>query len=111
MFDDLEILEYEEYAAYSLHNFVADVGGLLGFFLGCSILSLIEIVYFTFETCASRLKYYVVAHGEQRRYKNSIKSIKDKKGLDFIIRSNKVNNQIIMFPSRLHKNMATESHY
>ena len=52
---------------------VADVGGLLGFFLGCSILSLIEIVYFTFEMCISRLKYYIVAHGERRRYKKPLK--------------------------------------
>ena len=34
---------------------VADIGGLLGFFLGCSILSLIEIVYFLFDTCATSL--------------------------------------------------------
>ena len=35
---------------------VADIGGLLGFFLGCSILSLIEIIYFIFEMCCNKLK-------------------------------------------------------
>ena len=32
------------------------MGGVLGFFLGCSILSLIELIYFMFETCANSLR-------------------------------------------------------
>ncbi|KAG5683738.1 hypothetical protein PVAND_013003 [Polypedilum vanderplanki] len=39
--------EYETFVAYRLQNFIADLGGLLGLFLGCSILSLIELIFFT----------------------------------------------------------------
>jgi len=35
---------------------VADVGGLLRFFLGCSILSIIEIGYFIVESLSSKIK-------------------------------------------------------
>ena len=38
----LQIEVIEEYFLYGLPNFIADIGGNMGLFLGCSILSLIE---------------------------------------------------------------------
>ena len=38
----LQIEVIEEYFLYGLPNFIADIGGNLGLFLGCSILSMIE---------------------------------------------------------------------
>jgi hypothetical protein len=40
-----EIEEQENYATYTLENFVADLGGIIGLFLGFSILSLIELIF------------------------------------------------------------------
>ena len=50
----------------------ADVGGLLGFFLGCSILSFIEIVYFLFENCLSKLKDRFIKRGKNGNKKNAM---------------------------------------
>jgi amiloride-sensitive sodium channel len=41
----LTVEEQENYLAYTLQNFVADFGGLVGLFLGFSVLSLVEIIY------------------------------------------------------------------
>lgn len=44
--------EYESYVAYSLQNFIADCGGLIGLFLGFSLLSILEMVYNTILFCS-----------------------------------------------------------
>jgi len=44
-FDDFLVTEKERYSAYNLHQFIADCGGLIGLFTGCSILSIMEIFY------------------------------------------------------------------
>lgn len=31
--------------AYKIQNFVSDVGGLLGLFIGCSVISIVEVFY------------------------------------------------------------------
>lgn len=38
--------ESERYIAYKLQNFISDAGGLLGLFMGCSLISIVEIFYF-----------------------------------------------------------------
>lgn len=58
----------------NIHQVIADVGGLLGFFLGCSILSLIEIVYFLIQTCSSKLQSRLF--GMQKASKKKKKSNK-----------------------------------
>jgi hypothetical protein len=40
-----QITKTENFVAYKLQNFIADVGGLLGLFLGSSLLSLVELLY------------------------------------------------------------------
>ncbi|KAG5680506.1 hypothetical protein PVAND_010013 [Polypedilum vanderplanki] len=45
-FDETFIVEEESYAPYALQNFIADTGGLLGLFIGCSLLSFFELFYF-----------------------------------------------------------------
>jgi hypothetical protein len=52
--EDSMIEEQENYAVYNLENFIADLGGIIGLFLGFSILSLIELI---FEICESLFKY------------------------------------------------------
>ncbi|XP_070498133.1 pickpocket protein 28-like [Chironomus tepperi] len=107
MFDDFEILEYEEYAAYSLHNFVADVGGLLGFFLGCSILSIIEIVYFIIETCLGKFKYRFIKQRKNGSKKNAIQTIsREINDLVMIETSKGATHQKMFNPTRFHKRKA-----
>lgn len=43
-FGDSQILESTNYVTYKVQNFVSDIGGLAGLFLGFSLLSLFEIV-------------------------------------------------------------------
>ena len=45
---------------------VADVGGLLGFFLGCSILSIIEIGYFIIEALSRKIKEFSIGKTKKR---------------------------------------------
>lgn len=44
IFIDSEIIETTNYVTYNLQNFVADIGGLAGLFLGFSLLTLFEII-------------------------------------------------------------------
>jgi Amiloride-sensitive sodium channel len=48
--------EQERYIAYSIPQFVSDCGGLMGLFLGCSVLSLVEIFYHTIARCTEKKK-------------------------------------------------------
>lgn len=49
-FDQFQIKTNENYVAYKLQNLIAEFGGLLGLFMGCSVLSLIELLYFCFTS-------------------------------------------------------------
>lgn len=40
------IEEVEKFITYKLQNFIADIGGLLGLFMGCSLISIVEIFFF-----------------------------------------------------------------
>ncbi|CAG9808682.1 unnamed protein product [Chironomus riparius] len=53
-FNDHEVQIHETYVAYKVQNFIADLGGLLGLFLGCSLLSMIEVLYFIFMALKHR---------------------------------------------------------
>lgn len=45
-FGDIEYHALKRYANYGTTSFISDVGGLLGLFLGVSVISFIEIFYF-----------------------------------------------------------------
>jgi amiloride-sensitive sodium channel len=45
-FDDDEYIAYKRYASYETVAFLSNIGGLLGLFLGVSIFSFVEILYF-----------------------------------------------------------------
>jgi acid-sensing ion channel, other len=45
-FGDVEYFAYKRYANYGAVTFLSNIGGLLGLFLGISMLSLIETIYF-----------------------------------------------------------------
>jgi amiloride-sensitive sodium channel len=51
MFRDNTIEEREKYVAYNLENFVSDFGGLIGLFLGFSLLSIVELIHDFFKYC------------------------------------------------------------
>mgnify|MGYP003406654927 FL=1 len=47
--------ETEHYVAYKLQNFISDAGGLLGLFMGCSLISIVEILYFIVQSIINLL--------------------------------------------------------
>jgi hypothetical protein len=57
-FLDPTVQEVEKFISYKLQNFVSDVGGLLGLFMGCSLISIVEIFFFIirFVTKSSRIE-------------------------------------------------------
>lgn len=55
-FEDILIEEHENYLGYKLQHFISDCGGLLGLFMGCSVLSIVEIVYHLSTTLINRRK-------------------------------------------------------
>lgn len=44
-FEDSFVVEEENLVGYGFKDFVTDFGGLLGLFLGCSTMSLVEVFY------------------------------------------------------------------
>ena len=44
---------------------IADIGGLLGLFLGCSLLSLMEIFYFLFAAIIEKLRQKIRTENEE----------------------------------------------
>ncbi|KAG5672929.1 hypothetical protein PVAND_003017 [Polypedilum vanderplanki] len=51
------IEEHSYYVSYTLQNFIADSGGLIGLFLGFSLLSIFEFIYSFFITFKKRWKF------------------------------------------------------
>lgn len=49
-FEDSLRIEEKVFVSYGFLEFITDVGGLLGLFLGCSMLSLMELVFYPFMT-------------------------------------------------------------
>ncbi|KAG5676566.1 hypothetical protein PVAND_006390 [Polypedilum vanderplanki] len=45
MFKEHLVEVHEKYASYKIQNFIADFGGLLGLFMGCSLISIVEIIF------------------------------------------------------------------
>lgn len=45
-FQKAQILPYKRIAPYQISDFIANCGGLLGLFMGISLLSFVEILYF-----------------------------------------------------------------
>jgi hypothetical protein len=45
-FDDVEYIAYRRYASFGTVTLLSNIGGLLGLFLGVSVLSVIETIYF-----------------------------------------------------------------
>jgi hypothetical protein len=48
-FGESQILETTNYVTYTAENFVSDIGGLAGLFLGFSLLSLFELIVKAYE--------------------------------------------------------------
>lgn len=44
------MIEEKVFVTYSFREFITDVGGLLGLFLGCSMLSLMELIFYPVVT-------------------------------------------------------------
>jgi pilus assembly protein TadC len=44
LFEDSQIIQRTNYVTYKVQNFMSDVGGLIGLFLGFSLLSLFELL-------------------------------------------------------------------
>ena len=71
-FNDILIEEQDFFVGYKLQNFIADTGGLLGLFMGCSILSIVELIYYLIKGIYMN---YI-------KYKNKIKKINSLKKID-----------------------------
>lgn len=56
-FKDSEFITVKRYKLQGMLEFLADCGGLLGLFMGVSMLSIVEILYFIFlRMCSLRTK-------------------------------------------------------
>lgn len=55
-FGDEIVEEFENFVTYKLQNFVSDVGGLLGLFLGCSLLSIMEVFFLIISFFCNSIK-------------------------------------------------------
>ncbi|KAG5676491.1 hypothetical protein PVAND_006322 [Polypedilum vanderplanki] len=53
-FNEHSIEEQENFVAYKLQNFIADFGGLLGLFMGCSLLSIVELIFHCIRACINK---------------------------------------------------------
>jgi hypothetical protein len=62
-FDEFQVKSSEISVTYQLPNLIAELGGLLGLFMGCSLLSIIELFYFCFAS--------IVFIGKRRAAKKS----------------------------------------
>lgn len=45
-----------------IYFYSADIGGLLGLFMGCSLLSIIELIYFAINAIINRKKRAIKTH-------------------------------------------------
>lgn len=57
-FNDILIEENDFFVGYKLQNFIADTGGLLGLFMGCSILSIVELIFYLLKGCYEKYQKY-----------------------------------------------------
>ncbi|KAG5680507.1 hypothetical protein PVAND_010014 [Polypedilum vanderplanki] len=71
IFENIFITEEESYAPYAIQNFIADIGGLLGLFIGCSILSIFEFVFYIVYKTTDNIKIF----------KDKMKFVDDNKGI------------------------------
>jgi hypothetical protein len=46
----------KRYEVYGLSDFLSNTGGIFGLFLGCSVLSFIEIIYHLITYCVRKIK-------------------------------------------------------
>ncbi|KAG5671927.1 hypothetical protein PVAND_002095 [Polypedilum vanderplanki] len=50
------VMEHQRFLSYSFGNFIADIGGLLGLFLGASLVTFIEIIYMATQFIIRKIK-------------------------------------------------------
>lgn len=62
-FKSNHFIPYERNELYGNIDFVANVGGLLGLFIGFSLLSFFEIIYFLSIRIICNLRLYKIWHG------------------------------------------------
>ncbi|XP_070496595.1 pickpocket protein 28-like [Chironomus tepperi] len=58
IFEEFLIDEQTNFVAYKLENFIAECGGLLGLFMGCSMLSIVELFYLCFKKITDKKNRY-----------------------------------------------------
>lgn len=66
-FEDSQIVKRTNYVTYKLLNFMSDVGGLLGLFLGFSLLSLFELMLTICSYMKKRIDTEVISINELER--------------------------------------------
>lgn len=53
-FGAFQVIENEHFVAYTLENFIAECGGLLGLFLGFSFTTVIDFIYRCMSACKAK---------------------------------------------------------
>jgi hypothetical protein len=53
-FDSSKIIQEEIRVSFGLQDFLTNVGGFLGLYLGCSVISIFEVFYFLFKLLFNR---------------------------------------------------------
>ncbi|XP_070500674.1 sodium channel protein Nach-like [Chironomus tepperi] len=71
IFIDSEIIETTNYITYRLQNFISDIGGLAGLFLGFSLLTLFELILGITSYCRKLIKR--LKNDKGKRVQNSVK--------------------------------------
>lgn len=73
-FGDSQIMETTNYVTYTAENFVSDIGGLAGLFLGFSLLSLFELTVKAFEMIKKFIRKPVCTKGKKQKNQKLFKT-------------------------------------
>lgn len=77
--------EVEKFVGYKIQNFIADIGGLLGLFMGCSLISIVEIFYFVLHS-----SYFTIAGGSKENKKSPLEVEVDEIKEDIRLKDEKI---------------------
>jgi hypothetical protein len=73
IFEDFIIDEQTYFVAYKLENFIAECGGLLGLFIGFSMLSIVELFYFCIKGILARKEDFLNARRIKKENKQFLR--------------------------------------
>ncbi|CAG9804871.1 unnamed protein product [Chironomus riparius] len=102
-FDEAQIVKRTNYVTYKLQNFMSDVGGLVGFFLGFSMLSLFESALKLFSLLKVVLDRLVSKQTEQEvttENKNEVQSLNNVVWTEDETNVSERKEQIFIIPKR-----------